>query len=78
MITGVKMNMMGSAHYILSLDQDASSKQSAGYMGKLRSDKTGKEYNLFDLGENPSSGFPPDRVRNQLGAILYVRVGIEN
>lgn len=72
LLAGVKMNMMGSSHYILSLDPDASSKDTPGYLGKIRSDKSGKEYNLFDQGENPSAGFPPDRIRNQLGAVIYV------
>lgn len=72
LITGLKMNMMGSAHYIISLDQDASSKDSAGYLGKVRSDKSGKEYNFFDKGENPGAGFSIDRIRNQYGAVFYV------
>eukprot|EP00829_Urostomides_striatus_P011460 TRINITY_DN2835_c0_g1_i1.p2 TRINITY_DN2835_c0_g1~~TRINITY_DN2835_c0_g1_i1.p2 ORF type:complete len:201 (-),score=44.93 TRINITY_DN2835_c0_g1_i1:16-618(-) len=71
LITGLKMNMMGSAHYIISLDQDASSKDSAGYLGKVRSDKSGKEYNFFDQGENPTAGFGMDRIRNQWGAVFY-------
>jgi hypothetical protein len=72
LLAGQKMNMIGTAHYIVSLEQEDMTKKAAGYLGKVRSDGSGTEYNVFDQGENPSAGFSPDRIRNQLGAIYYV------
>jgi len=66
------MNMLGSAHYIISLEQVDMTKKAPGYLGKVRADSTGTEYNVFDHGENPSGGFPIERVRAQLGAVYYV------
>ena len=69
---GQKMNMMGSAHYIITMEQVDMTKKGPGYLGKVRSDSSGTEYNVFDKGENPSAGFPLDQIRNQFGSIYYV------
>jgi len=72
LLAGQKMNMLGSAHYIITLDQIDMTKKSPGYLGKVRSDSTGTEYNLFDVGENPSTGAIPEKIRNQHAAVYYV------
>ena len=72
LLAGQKMNMLGSAHYIITMEQVDMTKKGPGYLGKIRSDSTGTEYNLLDQGENPSSGLPPERVRNQHAAVYYV------
>ena len=72
LISGQKMQIMRSAHYIVSLERETMKKEAPGYLGKVRSNLLGTEFNFFDKGENPTTGLPPERVRNQLGAVLYV------
>jgi tubby-related protein 1 len=72
LISGQKMQLMRSAHYVISLEREDMRKEAAGYLGKVRSNLVGTEFNFFDKGENPSTGLAPERVRNQLGAVLYV------
>ena len=64
--------MIGSAHYTISMDSSNLSKNSPGYLGKVRSDNVGTEYNLFSEGENPATTQIPELVRNQLLAVQYV------
>ena len=46
--------------------------QSPGYMGKVRSNSSFTEYNLFGIGENPERGLPPSMVRDQLCGVSFV------
>jgi len=49
-------------------------KNSAFYIGKLRSNFLGTEYNVYDRGLNPKKKKArPEEHREQLGAVLYVR-----
>ena len=66
------MNAIGSAHYLITTDPSNLTKKSTGYLGKIRSENFGIEYNLFDHGENPETTKIPEKVRNQLGAVYYV------
>ena len=72
-ITGQRMSVFGSAHYIVTLPGQNMDKHATGYLGKVRSNKAGLEYNIFDEGENPAGGFPVERIRNLHGSVLYVR-----
>ena len=69
---GQKMNTVGSAHYTVTLETEDMTKKGPGYLGKVRSDGSGTEYNLFDHGENPGAGFTMERVRNQFAGVYYV------
>lgn len=71
-MTGQKMQLMRSAHYIITLESHTMAKKAPGYLGKLRSNLAGCEYNLFNKGENPKSKKPIEQIRNQIGAIVYV------
>ncbi len=71
-ITGQRMCVFGSAHYIMALPGEEMNKHATGYLGKVRSDKSACEYNIFDEGENPEGGFPLERIRNLHGAVCYV------
>eukprot|EP00826_Nyctotherus_ovalis_P026221 TRINITY_DN2049_c0_g2_i1.p5 TRINITY_DN2049_c0_g2~~TRINITY_DN2049_c0_g2_i1.p5 ORF type:complete len:128 (+),score=36.85 TRINITY_DN2049_c0_g2_i1:878-1261(+) len=75
LLAAQKMNMLRSAHYLITMDSANRNKHSPGYVGKLRSDNSGVEYNLFDTGENPRSVKELERVRNQLAAVYYVVLG---
>jgi len=72
LLTAKKMNMLGSAHYLITMDSANLTKESPGYLAKLRSENSGTEYNLFDIGENPKTTKEPSRVRNQLAAVYFV------
>lgn len=72
LLSAQKMTMVGSAHYIITTDQHNMTRKTEGYLGKVRSDVAGHEYNLFGVGENPSKGLGPERTRNQLAGIFYV------
>ena len=75
-LSSQKMNMFGTSHYNITMEECDMSKSGAGYLGKLRSSNSTKEYNLFGPGENPSSGASNNIIREQLGAIIYVTVDL--
>ena len=72
LLVAQKMNIVGTAHYIITTNQREMTRMSEGYVGKLRSDTSGNEYNLFGVGENPDKGLTPEKTRNQLAGIYYV------
>jgi tubby-related protein 1 len=72
LMTAQKMQLMRSAHYNLTLERDDVDKKCAGYLGKLRSNLVGTEFNIFDKGENPDSNLLPSQIRNLMGSIIYV------
>ena len=74
LIAANTVTILGSAHYIITMETDDMTKNAPGYLGKLRSNTIRTEYNLFGPGENPSGNFPPDRIRSQFGSILYVKI----
>jgi hypothetical protein len=61
LLAAKKMNMVRSAHYLLTMDSANLTKKSPGYLAKLRSDNSGIEYNLFDTGENPKTVKEPEK-----------------
>jgi hypothetical protein len=63
-----------SANYLFSVGKGDPAMGTPGYVGKLRSNFYGSEYNIFDHGENPASKPPIEKVRTQQGGILFVRV----
>ena len=71
-MAGQKRQLMGSAYYALSLEREHMTKDSPGFLGKLRSNFSGSEYSIFGPGRNPSAQGPPSELRSQHGAILYV------
>lgn len=46
-------------------------KKSDSYIGKLRSNFMGTEFNIYDSGKNPKNSSNFDLVRHQLGSIIY-------
>lgn len=72
LLAAQKMNLVGSAHYIITMDSSSMSKKIPGYLGKVRSENERTEYNLFSDGENPNITQTPELVRKQLAAIKFV------
>lgn len=71
-MTAQKMQVMRSAYYLITLEQEQMSKSSLGCLGKLRSNLAGNEFNIFDKGENPEAKCSLEQIRNQLGSIIFV------
>lgn len=68
-----KMNMVGTAHYNITTEWENMDKETPGYLGKLRADIAGVEYNLYGVGQNPSSKLPDQMIREQFGAVYFVK-----
>eukprot|EP00829_Urostomides_striatus_P001063 TRINITY_DN11277_c0_g1_i1.p1 TRINITY_DN11277_c0_g1~~TRINITY_DN11277_c0_g1_i1.p1 ORF type:complete len:173 (+),score=48.77 TRINITY_DN11277_c0_g1_i1:2-520(+) len=71
LMAGKKMQVMRSAHYLMTLEKEIMTADAPGYIGKLRSNFFGTEYAIYDNGENPNNGCKPDKARNQYGAIYF-------
>ena len=66
-----------TANYIITMDQKQFSKTSPSYLGKLRSNFLGTEFQIFDKGVNPKNNDPDalhaknSTVREELGCVIY-------
>jgi len=72
LLAAQKVNLLGSSYYIITMDSSKISKKIPGYLGKVRSDNAGTEYNLFSEGDNPNNTQIPELVRKQLVAVQFV------
>eukprot|EP00826_Nyctotherus_ovalis_P012032 TRINITY_DN1313_c0_g3_i5.p2 TRINITY_DN1313_c0_g3~~TRINITY_DN1313_c0_g3_i5.p2 ORF type:complete len:184 (-),score=60.73 TRINITY_DN1313_c0_g3_i5:325-876(-) len=71
LLNAQKMSMVGSAHYVITMEQQNMTRQTAGYLGKVRAGNSANEFNVFGVGENPTKGLGPERTRSQLAAVFY-------
>lgn len=71
LIAGKKEQIIRSAYYLITADESVLTKKSLGYLGKLRSNLSQTQFNLFGPGENPNKGLPPEQTRNQFAGIIY-------
>ena len=71
LLTGKKRSRQTTSNYLISLDQAKESKNSQGYLGKVRSNFLGTEFSLFDNGENPDKAKTPEAIRGQHGVVQY-------
>lgn len=63
-----------TSHYILNMNKDEIKIKSPGYLGYLRSNFMGTEFNVYDSGPKPKKKMRMlDNVREQLGVFMYVR-----
>lgn len=66
-----------TANYIITMDQKLFSKTSPSYLGKLRSNFLGTEFQIFDKGINPKNNDQDalhsknNTVREELGCVIY-------
>jgi tubby-related protein 1 len=67
-----KRSINRTSNYLISYKKDELKKNSLYYLGKLRSNFMGTEFNIYDHGENPKKTKDAQRVREHLGVILYV------
>lgn len=60
-----------TSNYMITLDQDNLKRKGKGYLGKLRSNFMGTEFNVYDPGENPGKTKPGESIRKEMAAVLY-------
>jgi len=72
LLSAKKVSFLKSAHYIITLSKKDFYRGHPEFIGKLRSNGSGNEYNIFDNGENPSTKLSLDKIRTQLGSIIFV------
>jgi tubby-related protein 1 len=70
-MTGQKNQIMRSAYYLITLDQNSKTRKTPGYLGKLRSNLLCTEFTLYGEGENPKTKLPLDKIRNEHAAVVY-------
>lgn len=74
LLAGKKRPNNKTSNYLISMSESDLKKNSAFYIGKLRSNFLGTEYCMYDRGQNPKKKKArPEEHREQLGAVLYVR-----
>jgi len=76
MLSARKRKKSKTSNYIISLDEDDTSRNSGNYFGKVRSNFVGTEFTIFDKGSKPGKGDSTIGVsqmstRSELGAVLY-------
>ncbi|EGR30002.1 hypothetical protein IMG5_144760 [Ichthyophthirius multifiliis] len=71
LMTGKKRSSNKTSNYLISMSKDNLSKKSPDFLGKVRSNFLGTEFHLFDIGENPKKCKFPDKIRKELGLIIY-------
>lgn len=60
-----------TSNYLISKVEGELNRESDSYMGKLRSNFMGTEFQVFDNGANPSAAEGGRDVRRELGAVMY-------
>lgn len=62
LLQGKKASGNATSHYKISMDDSKISK-AVGYLGKVRSNFLGTEFNIYDQGMNPKKAKNPDQIR---------------
>ena len=70
LMSAKKMALNKSSNYAIAMNKDNFSKKTDFYLGKLRANFAGTEFNIYDSGENPNKAMQIDKVRKQLGVII--------
>jgi len=70
-MVGKKRSNNKTSNYLITYNKDICSKKAPFYLGKLRSNFLGTEFNLWDHGENPKDTNDLNKVREQMGVIVY-------
>ncbi|XP_016277926.1 tubby-related protein 2 isoform X4 [Monodelphis domestica] len=76
LLAGRKRKRSKTSNYLISLDPTDLSRDGDNFVGKVRSNVLGTKFTIFDNGVNPErKTFMPEstRVREELGAVCYVR-----
>jgi len=76
MLSARKRKKSKTSNYLVSLDEDDTSRNSGNYFGKLRSNFLGTEFTIYDKGAKPGKGDSTVGVsqmstRCEMGAVMY-------
>uniref|UniRef100_A0A7S1SMQ6 Tubby C-terminal domain-containing protein n=1 Tax=Tetraselmis chuii TaxID=63592 RepID=A0A7S1SMQ6_9CHLO len=76
MLSARKRKKSKTSNYLISLDEDDTSRNSGNYFGKLRSNFMGTEFTMYDKGAKPGKsdntiGVSQMSTRCEMGAVLY-------
>lgn len=71
LLVGKKRSGNTTSNYMICIDEAKMKKNSAGYLGKLRSNFLGTEFYIYDGGDNPKKAKNMEEARNQLGVVEY-------
>lgn len=63
--------MNSTSNYMITIEQKKFEKESNGYLGKVRSNFLGTEFQIFDSKDNPKTSKVKDEARGQFGVIQY-------
>ena len=62
-LTGKKQGLNSTSNYMIKIDQNKFVKDNNGYLGKVRSNFLGTEFNIFDSGKNPKDAKTKAEIR---------------
>jgi hypothetical protein len=73
LLYGKKRAFNRTANYLISVEKHKSSRENDMCIGKLRANKEGDKYVLYDNGENHDkvNELPIDKIRNEHGAFFF-------
>jgi len=71
LMSGKKRAQNKTSNYLLSYNKNEIKKNSPYCLGKVRSNFMGTEFNLFDQGLNPGKSTDIEKLRANLGVVLY-------
>lgn len=63
MLTGKKRSFQTTSNYMITIDQQKFEKDNNSYLGKVRSNFLGTEFEIFDSRENPKKTNSPEEGR---------------
>lgn len=70
LLAGRKRKKSATSNYLISIDPTDLGRESDTYVGKLRSNRLGTQFTVFDNGEAPGKG-SGQSLRKELAAIVY-------
>ncbi|KAM9039393.1 tubby-related protein 2 isoform 2-T2 [Sarcophilus harrisii] len=79
LLAGRKRKRSKTSNYLISLDPTDLSRDGDNFVGKVRSNVLGTKFTIFDNGVNPERKtfmLESTRIREELGAVCYVRAGV--
>ena len=71
MLTGKKRSFQTTSNYMITIDQQKFEKDNNSYLGKVRSNFLGTEFEIFDSRENPKKTSGSEEGRRQYGVVQY-------
>ena len=74
LMTGKKRGVKASSSYYVGTEKSNFDKDANHLAAKLKSNFWGTQFNIFDMGENPSKTSNLNQMRSELGVVKYVEV----